>query len=156
MEYIANAVSITFMLGLILPAGMFLITQDPYYVALIGGVLGTNAIVMGVKPLAVSLFGRADTLLRSDGARDCDALCNGGPSGGRPGFPSGHMTTVSMCVAGLWLRDSNPLALWLGVPWIAAMAWARWVKKCHNWAQIMGGIVFGGVAAAVIFKAAAA
>ena len=144
MEALANAVSITFMLGLAVPAFMFLGTQDLYYVALMGSVLGANAIVMGVKPLVVALFGDVEALVRPAGARDCDALCNGGPSGGKPGFPSGHMTTVSICVAGLWLHGGrNPLVLWLGVPWIAAMAWARWAKKCHNWTQIVGGIVLG-------------
>ena len=147
MELIANAVSITFMLGLAVPATMFIITQDLYYVALIGCVLGANAIVMGVKPLAVALFGNADMLVRPAGARDCDALCNGGPSEGRPGFPSGHMTTVAICVAGLWLHGRDPLVLWLGVPWIAVMAWARWAKKCHNWQQIVGGVVLGAALA---------
>lgn len=149
MELIANAVSISFILGLVVPALMFVATQDLYYAALVGGVLGANAIVMGVKPTAAAFFGGADAVVRPAGARDCDALCNGGPSGGKPGFPSGHMTTVSMCVAGLWLHGGRePMVLWLGLPWVAAMVWARWAKKCHNWVQIAGGIVLGVALAA--------
>jgi membrane-associated phospholipid phosphatase len=131
---------------------MYVTSQDIYYLVILGGIVGANAIVMGVKPLAVAVFGEADALLRPAGARDCGALCNGGPSGGRPGFPSGHMTTVTTCVAGLWLHGRDPFALWLGVPWIAAMAWARWAKKCHNWAQIMGGIALGVAIAAGIAR----
>jgi membrane-associated phospholipid phosphatase len=152
MEAAANVISVTFLVGLIVPMLMYVTSQDIYYLVILGGIVGANAIVMGVKPLAVAVFGEADALLRPDGARDCGALCNGGPSGGRPGFPSGHMTTVTTCVAGLWLHGRDPFALWLGVPWIAAMAWARWAKKCHNWAQIMGGIALGVAIAAGIAR----
>lgn len=147
MEFLANAVSVTFTLGVILPAAFFLGTQDFYYVALLGGVVGANALVMGIKPLVTGLFGNAEWSRRPVGARDCDALCDGGASGGRPGFPSGHVTTAAMCVTGLWLRGGDPLALWLGVPWVAAMGWARWAKHCHNSQQIAGGAVFGGACA---------
>ena len=147
MESAANAVSLTFTLGVLLPAVFFLGSQDFYYIALLVGVIGANVLVMGVKPLVAALSSEADWTLRPAGARNCDALCDGGASGGRPGFPSGHVTTATMCVAGLWLRGRDPWALWLGVPWIAAMGWARWAKQCHNWPQITGGVVFGGACA---------
>jgi membrane-associated phospholipid phosphatase len=150
MEALANVVSVTFSLGLILPVFYFLATQDFYYISVIGTVLGANALVMGLKPSLVAVFGAHDPWLRPAGARDCDALCDGGASGGRPGFPSGHMTTATVCVASLWLRDRNPLTLWLGIPWIVVMGWARWAKQCHNWPQILGGVAFGGACAAVL------
>lgn len=148
MESMANAVSITFALGVIAPSVFFLGSQDFYYVVLLGGIIGANAVVMGLKPLIAALFNDAEWSLRPAGARDCHALCNGGPSGGYPGFPSGHVTTATMCVAGLWLHGGrDPWALWLGVPWIVAMGWARLEKRCHNWQQIVGGVVFGGICA---------
>lgn len=155
-ELIANAVSISFLLALVVPAASFLMTQDFYYVGLIGGIVGANALVMGIKPALTAIVGSAEVLRRPAGAHDCDALCDGGASGGRPGFPSGHMTTVTMCVLGMWLRQPGrgDLVLWLGVPWIAAMAWARWAKQCHNWPQIAGGVVFGGVCAMGLYRAA--
>lgn len=148
MESVANAVSITFTLGIIAPAVLFLRSWDFYYIVLLGGIIGANALVMGLKPLVAALFNKAEWPLRPAGARDCDALCNGGASGGRPGFPSGHVTTATLCVVGFWLYGGRqPWILWLGVPWIVAMSWARWAKQCHNWQQILGGIVFGGVCA---------
>jgi membrane-associated phospholipid phosphatase len=147
MELMANVISLSFTLGVLLPAVYFIGSQDFYYVVLLGGVLGANVLVMGLKPLVADLFGDVGWSRRPAGARDCNALCDGGASGGRPGFPSGHVTTATMCVAGLWLRGRDPLALWLGVPWIAAMGWARWAKQCHNWQQIAGGVVFGGACA---------
>jgi membrane-associated phospholipid phosphatase len=145
MELLANAISITFTIGVIAPAVLFLGSQDFYYVILLSGIIGANALVMGLKPLVAALFSDAEWSRRPAGARDCDALCDGGASGGIPGFPSGHVTTATMCVVGLWLHGGyNPWALWLGVPWIAAMSWARWAKHCHNWQQIVGGLVFGG------------
>jgi membrane-associated phospholipid phosphatase len=150
MELLADAVSMTFTLGLILPGFYFLATQDFYYIGVIGAVLGANALVMGIKPFLVAVLGSHDPWIRPIGARNCNALGDGGASGGRPGFPSGHMTTATVCVSALWLRDHNPLILWLGIPWIVAMGWARWAKQCHNWQQILGGIAFGVTCAAAL------
>ncbi len=91
------------------------------------------------------IFGAAGWRARPAGAAGCDLFCMGGPVGGQPGFPSGHMTTVTFWVVATWLRSHDRHILWFGVPWIAAMAWARAVKNCHNWQQIVGGILFGGV-----------
>jgi hypothetical protein len=53
------------------------------------------------------------------------------------------MTTVTMFVAILWLRFGDERILWVGIPWILAMAWARWAKRCHNLIQIAGGVATG-------------
>jgi hypothetical protein len=131
MESVANAVSITVTMGVIAPAAMFLVSQDFYYLILLGGIIGTDVLVMGLKPMAATLF-----LSRQADAMDCY----------RPGYPSGHVTTATMCVAGLWFHGGrDPWALWLGVPWIAAMGWAQ---RSHNWQQILGSLVFGSVCVA--------
>jgi hypothetical protein len=46
-------------------------------------------------------------------------------------------------VAALWWHTQSPIVLWIGVPWITAMAWARHAKRCHNWQQIVAGICTG-------------
>jgi membrane-associated phospholipid phosphatase len=86
---------------------------------------------------------------RPAGARACDAFCMNGPVGGRPGFPSGHVMTATMFVALLWSRTRSTWTLWIGVPWILAMAWSRWAKQCHTPVQMIGGVFFGLAGAAV-------
>jgi hypothetical protein len=142
LESIANAVSIS---AFAIPFVSVAAQPTPLNLRLIAILLLVNVAVAGLKPL----FGRTGWFARPAGARDCDLLCIGGPVGGVPGFPSGHMTTVTFWVVATWLHTKDRRVLWWGVPWIAAMAWARAAKSCHNWQQILGGIVFGGAAAYV-------
>ena len=131
MESVANAVSITVTMGIIAPAAMFLVSQDFYYLILLCGIIGTNVLVTGPTPMVATFF-----LSPQKGALDY----------GRPGFPSGHVMTATLCVTGLWLHGGrDPWALWLGVPWITAMGWAQ---RSHNWQQILGSLVFGSVCVA--------
>lgn len=106
----------------------------PFYVAFIF----TAAIATeGLK----ALIAGPTWTLRPASATDCDLFCTDGRVGGAPGFPSGHMTITVLTVGLLW-RD-NPDVLWWGIPWIAAMAWARWQKGCHTPLQIVAGMVWG-------------
>ncbi len=139
MIVLANAVSLTFFSSFLIPLILYIQTYDLFYIKLIGGLVAANAAVEIVKPL----FGRSGFYGRPVGATACDAFCIRGPVGGRPGFPSGHMTNVSMLVAALWWHTQSPAILVIGIPWIAAMAWARYTKQCHNWQQIVAGIFTG-------------
>lgn len=141
---LANAVSLSFLAAFGVPAYIYVRTGDVWFIWLISAILGTNLLVAGIKELT---GGIAPIFRRPSGATGCDAFCMMGPVGGKPGFPSGHMTTATMLVAALWFRLRAPIVLWIGIPWIGAMAWARWVKQCHNMVQIMAGTVFGLVMA---------
>lgn len=137
----------TFMGAIIVPAYLYVGTSDVWFLWLISSILGTNLLVHGIKEITAPW---APVYRRPAGAAGCDAFCIGGAVGGRPGFPSGHMTTAAMLVAALWWRLRSPIILWIGVPWLFAMAWARWSKRCHNLVQIAAGTGFGIVMAAVI------
>ena len=143
----ANILSMSFVLALLVPVGLYIWTGDSYYIWLAVGIVLANVAVAAIKRVVAGL--NIDGVSRRPAlATDCDALCTDGAVGGSPGFPSGHMTTVTMTVVGLWLHWGQQTdILWLGVPWIAAVAWARWAKHCHTWAQIVGGGMFGGAAA---------
>jgi hypothetical protein len=141
---VADAVSMTFLVTLIGPTVVFMVTHVWWWIWLVAAILGANVAVIGLKEMIAPAGSWA---LRPPDAYGCDALCIGGPAGGQPGFPSGHMTTTTMFVVALWLRFQQPVILWVGVPWIFAMAWARWTKQCHNWRQIVGGTLFGGISA---------
>jgi membrane-associated phospholipid phosphatase len=145
MNTLANAVSIS---AFAVPMVQTVAAPTRSNIYLFALLLVANVAVAVTK----MIFGNAGWRARPAGARDCDLLCIGGPAGGQPGFPSGHMTTVTFWVVATWLRSRDRRILWWGVPWIAAMAWARAAKSCHNWQQILGGMVFGGAAGYFIDK----
>ena len=140
----ADTISLSFMTAGVLPAALWIQTADDYYLRLILGILVANLVVAAVK----EVVGAHGVFARPAEASGCDAFCMNGPVGGRPGFPSGHMTTATMLVTCLWIHTGEPVVLWIGVPWMVAMAWARWQKRCHNGVQIAGGVVFGYLSAA--------
>jgi membrane-associated phospholipid phosphatase len=106
--------------------------------------VGANVAVAGLK----RLIGGAGIWGRPTGAHGCGAMCDGGAVGGEPGFPSGHMTTVSMFAT---VMLSQTAVDWrLLTAWALAVAWSRWVKRCHSVFQIIGGTVFG-VGCGVLF-----
>lgn len=140
--FAANAVSVSASAGVILPLMLWGWTTDIRYVVLAIAVCVSAVGVEWLKHVIVAA-GAGSWSRRPVGARDCDMWCGGGPVGGAPGFPSGHMTTATLLVTGLWLITRSPVVVWIGVPWIGAMAWARWVKRCHSVVQIVGGALVG-------------
>jgi hypothetical protein len=141
---IANGISVSFLATGAGPAVAYMWTGDVWWVQLVVALFVANAVVAAIKEIVGA---GCEWTARPAGAYGCDAFCWNGPVGGRPGFPSGHMTTATMFVAALWFRYRDSRILWIGVPWIVAMAWARWFKRCHNVAQIAGSIVTGLVGA---------
>jgi len=143
MEYV---VSSTIFSSLMIPIMFYAGYRDTFYLKLLGGLVMANVVVEFVKPMCGSsgFFGRPAE------ARRCDAFCIGGAVGGVPGFPSGHMTNVSLLISALWFHTRQPIVLIVGVPWIGAMAWARWRTRCHNWQQIIAGTCVGTVLGSVI------
>ena len=55
------------------------------------------------------------------------------------------MTATTMFVGVMWLHYGDTYILVAGIPWILAMGWSRWVKRCHTWQQVVGGIFTGTV-----------
>lgn len=93
-------------------------------------------------------------------ALNCDILSQKGkPKEGTPGFPSGHMTTISLFAIVMILgkyeiykrRGFNflhymrkePFFILVNILIVILTAWARYYKNCHNITQILGGIIFG-------------
>ena len=148
MFAVANAISVSFLATLVLPLGAYTQTADVFYLYLPTGILIANVVVDGTK----RVLGSAGVFGRPAGATGCDLFCIGGPVGGQPGFPSGHVTTATMFVAASWLHTHEVWVLVIGIPWVVAMAWARWVKHCHNIPQIVGGVVAGCIGAALMMS----
>lgn len=91
---------------------------------------------------------------RPDDACDCNAFNLGGPCGGAPGMPSGHVTAAAFFYAYtfLQLRDVAPAAVALfGTTHVAAVAASRLRKRCHNAWQVIAGCLLGGVVAIMAY-----
>ena len=69
--------------------------------------------------------------------------------GGTPGWPSGHMAVATALVVFFLVRNRDrertKWAVGIGIGWLAMVAWARWVKRCHTQGQIVAGGVVGCV-----------
>jgi membrane-associated phospholipid phosphatase len=146
---LANVVSISFAAGGIVPAALYGITGDGWYVSFLLWILMAAVVTEVLKMWLIVRWPNAVFLRRPIGASGCDILCMSGAAGGRAGFPSGHMTTATLLVIGLYHHSRSPLTLIIGIPWCAAMAWARYTKECHTLPQIAAGVLWGGALGAL-------
>jgi membrane-associated phospholipid phosphatase len=134
---LADTISISILIVYLFPAYMFILYKHIWWLCFLLAVISANIVVEGVKGLLP--YGRPA------GAKGCDLFCIGGGVGGEPAFPSGHMTATTMFVGVMWLHYGHTYILVAGIPWILAMGWSRWVKRCHTWQQVVGGIFTGTV-----------
>lgn len=105
---------------------------------------------------------------RPDGARDCNLFNTGGICDQESGFPSGHVTLISyFCfyiysiykdsvfdslygttdkdekinTFTVYLKDLSVFVIF-ALP-IIIMGYARYMKKCHNFVQVLAGAITG-------------
>lgn len=77
-------------------------------------------------------------------ARGCDIWCLGGAVGGRAGWPSGHVAVATAFVCWTAAKRKSGGRIWVWI-WLVAVAWARWVKRCHTVGQIAAGGALGAL-----------
>jgi len=94
----------------------------------------------GLSAEIIKVFVRSP---RPQGAYNCNAFCSGGSAEGHPGFPSGHMAVTTAFVVLLYHFFPNPYVLIGSISYITAMAYSRYIKRCHSPTQILGGTVYG-------------
>ena len=97
---------------------------------------------------------------RPKGSSNCDYLSRNGPSKkNAPGFPSGHMNSVSIFAAFMIFSkyyvsqekdilkfiSKNFLFLVANIGIVALTAFARYYKKCHSILQIVCGTLLGTI-----------
>lgn len=82
---------------------------------------------------------------RPDGANNCDICNKGGNVSMKSGFPSGHMTTISLFTNYLLLKKEKitfkDIVLY-NIPCVL-VGIGRYYKKCHNIIQIVSGYLLG-------------
>jgi len=82
---------------------------------------------------------------RPNGATNCSLFNAGGLVDHKPGFPSGHVTSISFLMNILLLRNKDvslKKILLYNIP-IFIMGYARIMKGCHNLIQVLAGYALG-------------
>jgi hypothetical protein len=84
-------------------------------------------------------------LKRPNGANNCDLCSKNGNQSGKPGFPSGHVTTVVSFFTSVYLLfpEYRMGSLLVGIIYTLLMAWSRISKKCHTLLQTVAGCILG-------------
>ena len=101
--------------------------------------LGAFATFIVSEGLKMSVFGSSRPWMRRPAAAyNCNGLCNDGPQGGRPGFPSTHSAITTFLAASYW-RENPAL---IGTGW-AAILYSRIALQCHTWLQVAAGTTLG-------------
>jgi len=130
------------------------------------GMLGTDQLTHILKRLPYPKSLQSITS-RPIGAKNTDILSrNGVARCNTPGFPSGHVATVTFFAVyrlirlykigkyksiGLFLSENRIQTLFfIGI--ILVMGFVRYYKRCHNIYQIVGGFIFGTICATVFEK----
>lgn len=103
-----------------------------------------------------------DFAKRPQGAKGCDYNSQKGDCSGKPGCPSGHMSTTAFFVVFniLILTKTNYIKsdinrrifMSLNIILLILMGWARYYKLCHSILQIVLGSILGALLALFFFK----
>jgi len=90
---------------------------------------------------------------RPNGAMDCSLFNMGGLVDHKSGFPSGHVTSISFLMNMLWLRSTknNWTSIFVYNFPIILMGYARIMKGCHNFIQVVAGYLLGYVVAKLLY-----
>lgn len=102
--------------------------------------LSTNIIKKG----CITLFPNSKFCLRPSTAVDCNIWNTGGNAANKPGFPSGHVTTISFFTfAAIHYYGLNNIYSLSLVISLILVCYGR--RYCHTPLQIVSGLIYGGV-----------
>jgi hypothetical protein len=93
----------------------------------------------------LSIRSKLKFLKRPQGANNCDICSKNGDQSGKPGFPSGHLTSTVSFFTSVYLLfpEFQKGSLLVGIIYTLLMAWSRINKKCHTLLQTVAGSVLG-------------
>lgn len=125
-------ISLSELILLLSPIYFWFTTYNTMHLVALVGIIVTMAITEGIKHFILP------TWSRPTGAKGCDLLCLSPNDEGKPGMPSGHMSSLGFY--GGFYQITNPLFYVYGL----LVAMSRWAKRCHSVDQIIAGAVMGG------------
>lgn len=126
-----------------LPYLLYLITFDLRWLHVI--LFSTISILIHDIIKRLSIGSNLQFLKRPQGANNCDLCSKNGDQSGKPGFPSGHVTTAVSFFTSIYLLfpEYRMGSLIVGIIYTLLMAWSRISKKCHTLLQTVAGTVLG-------------
>jgi hypothetical protein len=142
MDFFQETVSLSLVGVIALPIFMFIIKRDIRFLYIVLFTLSTNMIHHMIKN--ESLNYNYEFTKRPIGACNCNLWSNNGNVEGRPGFPSGHVTSLTTFFTSVYLLfpEYQGLSLAVGSVYTIFMAYSRIYKKCHTVLQtICGGLL---------------
>ncbi len=143
---LANEMSLLALLYTAVPFLVLVMRPSSQHVLWVVAVLSAPLAAELMKRTSMHMLGLPEWCKRPPGASDCDSWNRNGPQAGAPGFPSGHTaTTTAFWVGAILLTPTSiqPLFLFAGFITTGAMVWARMYKRCHTFAQTIGGGLLG-------------
>ena len=144
-----DIVSISLVALFLYPYLRYVESTDPRWIWMGVGLTLADLMTKIFKQFTFPLGGQ---FLRPSNGTNCDIFCRAGPAGLRPGFPSGHMTVTTFFFVYMWLKYKSTYIAVFGLFMILLMAMARLQKQCHNELQVLGGALWGAIAAVAWFN----
>jgi membrane-associated phospholipid phosphatase len=152
MDYFQESVSLSLVGIIALPIFMFIIKRDIRFLYIVLFGISTNMIHHMIKN--ISLNYNYEFTKRPIGANNCNLWATNGNVEGRPGFPSGHVTSITTFFTSVYLLfpEYQGLSLAVGSVYTIFMAYSRIYKKCHTVLQtICGGLLGMGFPTFIIW-----
>lgn len=110
-----------------------------------------------LKLAFTSAFPTVQWLRRPHGACNCDPFNSDGYQGDNPGFPSGHCSIAALYASVIvffpiyealltskWDFKRIVLSIVISFLIVCLTCRSRVEKRCHNWLQAIGGLIWGG------------
>ena len=143
MDEFHEAVSYS-LIGIIsLPIILFIMNRDIRYLYIVLFGLSTNMIHHLIKNYSLNYD--YEFTKRPIGATNCNLWANNGNVEGKPGFPSGHVTSITTFFTSIYLLfpEYQSMTLSIGSIYTIFMAYSRMYKKCHTLLQTVTGALLG-------------
>jgi membrane-associated phospholipid phosphatase len=132
------------LIGIIaLPIILFIVKRDIKFLYIVLFSISTNMIHHIIKNYSLNY--NYEFTKRPQGATNCNLWANNGNVEGRPGFPSGHVTSTTAFFTSIYLLfpEYQSLAISVGPIYTIFMAYSRMYKKCHTLLQTIAGGFLG-------------
>jgi membrane-associated phospholipid phosphatase len=148
LKKIADMVSLSLVIMVCFPFVMYGVTKDVKYLLWGIGMVISEVINASFKMIVGT---KIPAFERPPCAENCSLFNNGGPCGGKPGFPSGHVSMTTCFFFFGYLLTRNVFYLYFGIVWIIAMAWSRIERCCHTPLQTIAGFISGVVSTILMY-----
>lgn len=150
MSLISEVISLSLIPIIATPYILFIISHDKRWllIALYSFIgVSIHSLIKKISPHQKYKF-----LQRPFGATNCDLFSRNGSQEGKPGFPSGHVTSIVSFFVSIYLLFPNyrKYTIPFGIIYTILMAISRINKRCHTLLQVICGALLGFIVPNII------